>query len=188
MTDHGPGSTSPEETPTPLASTRWSEEGGADETDLMPPFIPGRGRDEASQDVAEPGGWVGPTAAESAAFVVEPEAPAGDAEGSTTPGADSAAPAWVAEDFPYEAFDLSEEEEEEEEEEEGEGEGKGEAVVEAPAETPPGDANDVAERLEEMARQLRSEGSAAAEAALGSADRLTALLAGVVAGYLVGRR
>jgi hypothetical protein len=47
---------------------------------------------------------------------------------------------------------------------------------------------DVADRLESLAGRLRSEGPAAVEREMASLDRLTALVAGLVSGYLAGLR
>lgn len=181
MTHEGPGSASPEETPAPLASTRWTEEEGADDGGLMPPFIPGASPSEAgaaefggSGARAEPGPSASSTAeSESVGTAAEPF-PFG------VPGGDEPQPeqAGATDDFPYDAFDLSDEPETDVE------------VSEPPladAAAPGAGVDDAAERLEDLARRLRSEGPAAAESALGSGDRLTALLAGVLAGYLAGR-
>lgn len=179
MTHEGPGSASPEETPAPLASTRWTEEEGADDGGLMPPFMPGASASEASAaepgvpvPPAEPGPSASPTAeSESVGTAAEPF-PFG------VPGGDEPQPeqAGATDDFPYDAFDLSDEPEADV------------GVSEPPlADAAGAGVDDAAERLEDLARRLRSEGPAAAESALGSGDRLTALLAGVLAGYLAGR-
>lgn len=179
MTHEGPGSASPEETPAPLASTRWTEEEGADDGGLMPPFIPGVSASEA--DAAEPGGPVAPAEpAPSESSTADPESVGTAAEPFPfgVPGTDEPQPeqAGATDDFPYDAFDLSDEPEADV------------GVSEPPfADAPGAGVDDAAERLEDLARRLRSEGPAAAESALGSGDRLTALLAGVLAGYLAGR-
>jgi hypothetical protein len=51
-----------------------------------------------------------------------------------------------------------------------------------------GPAADVADRLEALADRLRSEGQRGAESEMASLDRFTALIAGVVTGYLAGLR
>ena len=103
-------------------------------------------------------------------------------------------------DFPFEAFDieggaeaetLAAEPEPEEGlppawgEEPGK-EGTGESPEDAEAREMAA-ARDLADRLEEMARRLRDQGGAAAREELESEDRFTALLAGLLAGYLAGR-
>jgi hypothetical protein len=45
---------------------------------------------------------------------------------------------------------------------------------------------EMAERLETLAARIRAEGGAAAEAEMDSSDRLTSLVAGLIAGYLAG--
>jgi hypothetical protein len=73
----------------------------------------------------------------------------------------------------------------------GEAEGAGDAEAEAvPAESEPAPSDaveEVAGLLERLARQLRTEGVTGLEAELTSPDRLAALVAGVLAGYVSGR-
>lgn len=179
MTHEGPGSASPEETLAPLASTRWTEEEGVDDGGLMPPFIPGASASEAS--AADLGGPVAPAEPGPApSSTAEPES-VGTAEERFpfgVPGPDEHQPerAGATDDFPYDAFDLSD------------GPEADVGVSEPPLANASGaGVDDAAERLEDLARRLRSEGPAAAESALGSGDRLTTLLAAVLAGYLAGR-
>lgn len=188
MTDQGAGLTRPEDTPAPLASTRWTEEQGGEEAELMPPFVPGQRAAAPVEDVPESETRVGtsepgPAHPAPAPGVAEevggdadalPAEPSWGSEGGA--GVDEAAPAEApaADDFPYEAFDLSGQEMEG-------GSGTG---AEKPADAGTGE---IAERLEELARRLRADGPAAAGEALASGDRLTSLLGGVISGFLAGR-
>lgn len=111
----------------------------------------------------------------------------------TGPESEERAEPWVAygpggeDEFPFGAFDI-----------EGPGEGAG---AEEPTEADsaaaaaaaasgsgslPGPA-EMAERLERLAEALRREGRPGVEREMGSEDRLTSLVAGVLAGYLAGR-
>ena len=185
MTQEDPGIDSPEDTPAPLASTRWAEEAEVDDDGLMPPFIPGSGgagsvapspERETTGSPDESAGSIG-AAGEAAAF----DTPAEMFPFEPTRYEEAVPEPAGSDDFPLDAFDLSG----------GEAETPAAAAYDesaTAAATTAGDADDVAERLEALARRLRDEGAGAAEAALASGDRLTALLAGVLAGYLAGRR
>ena len=92
-------------------------------------------------------------------------------------------------EFPFEAFDIEGAYEE--------AAGTAEAEPEPAADTggePDAEARemaaarDLADRLEEMARRLRDQGGAAVRQELESDDRFTALLAGLLGGYLAGRK
>lgn len=110
--------------------------------------------------------------------------------------ADYAAPETPAEeDVPYGAYDLGATGEEglidaaAEVEEEGAPELFTLPGLDAiPEETPAGEPEppEAAERLEKLAAVLRREGSAGIQREAASRDRLTSLLAGVIAGYLAG--
>lgn len=84
-------------------------------------------------------------------------------------------------EFPFGAFDI-----------EGAGGQQG-AEVEEPSHAPSAASTSVAgddamaDRVERLAEALRREGRPGVEREIGSEDRLTALLAGVLAGYLAGR-
>lgn len=65
--------------------------------------------------------------------------------------------------------------------------GKADEVPMAPAAAPDDDTEEVAALLDRLARLLRDEGQEAVHREMKSSDRLTAVLAGVVAGYLSGR-
>ena len=126
-------------------------------------------------------------------------------EGTAAEAAGEPAPRSVGyedeDDFPFDAFDI-----------EGGGEAERSAAEPAPEEgvraawgeeagggdtggAPAEDAEaremaaarDLADRLDEMARRLRDQGGAAVREELESDDRFTALLAGLLAGYLAGR-
>lgn len=186
------------DTPTPPARTRWAEEAADEEDLILPPYVPGAGRSAARTpeggapaDAApappepDPGDpWGGSVdladlEPEAASRTVEPE-PVGPA---SEPGAsrdypwDDAAAATADEDeFPFAAFDI-----------EGRGYEPREVALEAEGAGPPHrrtpEAEALAERLEHLAHVLRREGPAGVEREMASRDRLTSLLAGVLAGY-----
>jgi hypothetical protein len=185
MTHEDPGSNSPEDTPAPLASTRWAEEAEAEDDGLVPPFIPGASgvgsaaaRPEADPPTQPASGVGGTTEFADAPGPADPFGTPAEAFPFQPPRHEAPVPeAAGSDDFPFDAFDLSG------------GEAEAAAAVDEPAQAMgSGDADDVADRLEALARRLRDEGAGAAESALASGDRLTALLAGVLAGYLAGRR
>lgn len=193
------------ETPAPPARTRWSEGEGDEEDVLLPPYTPGRARtgaeqsrraapppapsspaparaekplppDDGDPDPADP--WAAAPdltedGQETVASTVEPE-PQGSVE--ETPY-DAALP---EDDFPFDAFDLG-----------GGDEGLVDAAIEVEEQPvgfrgPGAGSPEVAERLERLADALRREGRGALEREVRSPDRLTSLLAGVLAGYLAG--
>lgn len=205
MTDesHGDG---PDEAPIPPASTRWSEDALQDDDALAPPFVPGRqesapAREAGPESVPSPEIEEAATEEESFPF----DLPAG-AEVADESREETAAGEAAEDDFPFEQFDI-----------EGESEEGAGAVTEAAQEPLPdaapdvipdvqraagpagtdvaepgaaaGDtAGDVAALLDRLARTLRTEGEVGIRREMESPDRLTALLAGLVAGYLSGRR
>lgn len=171
MTD---GNRHPDQEPVPPASTGWSQEQDDADDELAPPFLPG----------------AAPAAGGREAPAVEPETPAGAEEAGqeTEEGAFPFDAGWEQAEtgadpddtFPVEAFEI-----------EGGPEGpSASAAADAweATETGGGDAHELADRLEAMARRIRAEGAVAAESEMSSPDRFTALLAGLLAGYLAGRQ
>ena len=82
--------------------------------------------------------------------------------------------------FPFEAFDI----------EGGPDEGLADAAEEVELRggaSAGGGPDELVRRVEDLAAVLRAEGKAGVERALKSRDRLTSLLAGVLAGYLAGQ-
>lgn len=143
---------------------------------------------DAWSEPAESGNFVAPEP-EPVAETVEPERSA-SVEPEAGPEYEERAEPWVAygsggeDEFPFGAFDL-----------EGSGEEAGaeeptEADSAAPAAAASGSLpgpDEMAERVERLAEALRREGRPGVEREMGSEDRLTSLLAGVLAGYLAGR-
>ena len=105
-----------------------------------------------------------------------------DAPGVAGPEASAAAPApFVADDedeFPFDAFDIEGDDAPAPTPEAGIGAG--------PAAAAGTDTEALADRVESLAAVLRREGRAGVEREMTSRDRLTALVAGVLAGYLAG--
>lgn len=203
MTREGQG-IEPGETPLRPASTRWAEPETSHDEELLPPFPGGRGsvQDDAAGAVpAEATAPVEPVpSGEEIAGVEATEAvdtaeavdtvDAVDAGGAVTDAdetvVDTAESVAVAEEEPLAAAAAEPEVDL----------GELEAMLEAAApavpgayETPgaPDAAIKIAERLEELAARLRAEGAPATAADMASSDRLTALLAGLIAGYLAGQ-
>ncbi|HUE76581.1 MAG TPA: hypothetical protein VMM83_01440 [Longimicrobiales bacterium] len=169
MTLEGEGP-SPEDTPAPPARTRWSEDTADDEPGLMPPYVRGGRTSAAGQSERE--------------LAPEPEIPAVE-DGREAGDGDAG-------DFPFDAFDIERGGEDAWAE-------AGSGVEDTPdtaaaegafgtplAEGPPApwSSDELAGRLERLADALRRDGRAGVERELGSGDRLTSLIAGVLAGYL----
>lgn len=157
------GNPRPDQEPTPPTSMGWAQEPAEEDEELAPPFIPG-----AAPDSTEPP--PSPQWDEDAAAGAFPFAP-------DRPDAAGAGMREFEDDFPMEAFQI-----------EGEQEAPVEGETDAVYEPPDDGVYDLADRLEAMAHRLRAEGAAAAEAEMSAPDRFTALLAGLLAGYLAGRR
>lgn len=186
--------------PAPPISTRWSEAPEPDDdTDAPPPpYVPAsRGPGGESTDAVESG-----AAAEPFPF----EAPAEEAPGLAGGEIDEDEP---VDDFPFDAFEIEGPEESGAGAAEGAWEtGSGPAPLpathalpdytgeplpgragtsDAYGESAPDAVTEVAFELERIARLLREQGPDAVAAEMASPDRLTAILAGVVAGYVTGR-
>jgi hypothetical protein len=211
MTDETPRPTS-EDTPAPPASTRWTEEPLPEDDTLASPFVPGRTadtgaemdppfsrpapaqdapiREEAAPWEDEPdafpfdhfdlegegrGGEPGETGGAPGGMRGEPGATGGAAEvgAPAADDTDAAGMGWTPADL-----DLDEAAAATEPPVAG-------TAAESPAVEDP--AGEVAELLERMAALLRSEGVEAVRGEMESSHRLTALLAGLVAGYISGR-
>lgn len=179
MTDGNPR---PDAEPTPPAARRRSDDATGADDELAPPFVPGASSPPAPAP-AEPAAETFPAPTPEAAPEPMPEPVPEPAEAGEEPsgedeafpfeegwGGEEEAEASSDEEFPFEAFDIEGDDAEPE---------PGTGGTDAAAE--------VAHRLEAMARRLREEGVRAAEAEMGSPDRFTALLAGLLAGYLTGR-
>lgn len=196
----------PDEDPTPPTSTSWSDEEAEHDDELAPPFVPSGA--QPAPEATEPAPPFEPeptepehepTAAEPVEAGPEPEPtePEPEPEPAGVPAWEDAFPfeggwdeeeaqagadeARAVDDSTPEAFDTED------------GEGTASAVEPAMEETdeagPAFDpAGSLADRLEEMADRLRADGPAAAEAGMDSSDRFTALLAGLLAGYLAGQK
>ncbi|HSH46729.1 MAG TPA: hypothetical protein VK966_12865 [Longimicrobiales bacterium] len=103
-------------------------------------------------------------------------------------GETAAVPEDATDDFPFEAFDLGGGETAEPiEEEPAPGEMFGDPE---PTDLPAPDVStqELADRLEWLAQALRTEGREALRREVSSGDRMTALMAGVLSGYLAGQR
>lgn len=157
------GNPRPDQEPTPPTSTGWSREPADTDEELAPPFIPGGA--PAPVESAPGSDLDEDTGVE--AFPFAPD----------EPGTVGAGRRELEDDFPVHAFQI----------EGGEVE-PAEAEVGGALQRPDAGVHDLADRLEAMAHKLRAEGSAAAEAEMSAPDRFTALLAGLLAGYLAGRR
>lgn len=192
-----------EDMPTPPASTRWTEEPLQEDDSLASPFVPGRSAG-ATRSLPDPAssGEAGPKEAspweESGDTPTVPDATV--EEVVPEPGAEETAMETAPDTFPFEQFDL-------EDEDEGEAQAQGaatevdeddaatmgwtpadlhlEEVTDEPAGVEP--AREAAEVLERLAGLLRSGGMEAVRGEMGSSDRLTSLLAGLLAGYVTGR-
>jgi hypothetical protein len=156
------GNPRPDQEPTPPLTTGWAPEPAEMDEELAPPFIPGG----APRPVEPaPGGDAGEDDG-TEAFPFPPDEPAAGAGRRE-----------LEDDFPVHAFQI-----------EGAEVEPAAGEIGYPHEAPDDSVHDLADRLEAMARRLRAEGSAAAEAEMSAPDRFTALLAGLLAGYLAGRR
>lgn len=205
MTDEAHGDT-PEEAPAPPTSTRWSEDAVAEDDAPPPPFVPGRGgppaeatpgAEPAAGDGA-PSGGAEPAGPEPFPFELpvdtEEREPAEAAAPEQVAPAEEAAAATdrAEDDFPFEQFDI-----EGRGEEVGTPDRAGSAATAgadtdggwSPPSAPPAadSIEETASLLDRMADVLRSEGEAGVRRELDSPDRLTAVLAGILAGYLSGR-
>jgi hypothetical protein len=214
MTDESSRPTS-EDMPAPPASTRWTEEPLQEDDALARPFVPGRSAAETpSRPAPVPGG---DTPVQEATRPEETTAePAPDAfpfeqfdlegeGGEEAPGAaaeiaETTAPpmGWTPADLNVEDVAVEEEPAVEEpaadawaaQEPAAEAWAAEQPAAEQPAaEASVGDepAREAAEVLERLAGLLRSDGLEAVRGEMQSSDRLTSLLAGLVAGYVTGR-
>jgi hypothetical protein len=205
MTREGQG-IDPEETTFRPASTRWSEPETAHDDGFLPPFVPGRakaarqGPDVTPDEDAAPAAHA---AEESRAPDIQPFEPVEIDAATASRDSDEG----EEEPFP---FEMSWEEESDVDgpevdlaELEAQLETATPAGPGAPGgyeDTPSGEgypispqgpgtdaAAELAGRFDELARRLRAEGADSVTADMASPDRFTALLAGLVAGYLAGR-
>ena len=182
----------------PPVSTRASDETPPGEDVLVPPFSPGsQGQDAGSPDAFP----------FDMQWSDEPEEPA-EQEPETDPTLAAPADSTVDEDFPFEAFEDDPALPADEESASAEGSDTVDATDEPWSSTPPwseaasssapqpwepaesqaaGGAMELAERLESLAAKLRAEGADGVEAELASHDRMTSLLAALLAGFLAGR-
>lgn len=179
--------THPDEAPAPPVSTRWSEDSTSEGDELAPPYVPDRAVEESASG---PGGEPAPG----------PSTPTSGGEEQTFPFdqpdagfEESDIDAVAAEPGPdgWESAPLTEPAPETL----PAGPAYGEASLPGAEATPesydaplPDVRSEVAAELERMARLVREEGPDAVAAEMASPDRLTAILAGMVAGYLSGRR
>jgi hypothetical protein len=202
----------PDETPAPPVPTRWSEDATAEGDELAPPYLPDRAKWDATSGPGETPAGPGaqPSPGEEPAFPFDE--PAGEV---VEAGAADAEATGAPDEYPYGAVDAVTEEESgvDVAEEPGRDGWEAEPLTGPPPDTLPtgpayGEASlpgaeatpepydapapdvgeEVAAELERMARLVREGGSDAVAAEMSSPDRLTALLAGMVAGYLSGRR
>lgn len=176
-----------DETPAPPARTRWSEDAADDEAGLMPPYVPGGRTSAATQPEA---GAPAPAPPEEPRQPPEPEPePETGSEFPFDAMPDDGEPTVAASpagegqghqegDFPFDAFDL--------EGDVDESPVESAAMAEEAPTVPASPSDELAGRLERLADALRRDGRAGVDRELGSGDRLTSLLAGVVAGYLAG--
>ena len=202
--------TGPDETPAPPATTRWQEDRPDDDDVLLPPYVPGRRRPDATGEPApsvetsltaeEPeaaSSTVEPEAARSVEsspydFPWESESPENDPDDLSPGEAAEPEDAFVPgpgpssdDEFPFEAFDIEGDEESSEAYE-------APLAAEQPATDPaPGpdlesDPRALAVRVQRLADVLRQEGRSGLEREMSSRDRVTSLMAGVLAGYLAG--
>lgn len=199
MTHEGQGPRT-EDTLMPPTSTRWSEESaGGEEDGLVAPFIPGQARPgHVADGGSPPQGAPGGAAAENEAGSFPGAAVPSEVEESGVPEPERVDVAeepfpfdrpWAEDagsvddepvgegDFPPDAFAR---------EPEAEASGRVGAGGAAPAVRRTAE-DEVAERLERLASRLRSEGVEGVERELASSDRLTSLLAALLAGHLASR-
>ena len=240
MTDEAHGQ-SHDDTPTPPASTRWSEDPVQDDESLAPPFVPGRSAGPTAGATAEDRAPAPTTPAEPAPAPAEDEDEDALFPFETSFGADEEPETVPEDDFPFDQFDIDGGAAPSTEEETGSGwspstdvewepeptgeplepveetsepaeipeaelvplDAVSEPVVDVEVETtaeqedvyeaePVGPAADsgaeeVAGLLDRLAGLLREEGAEAVRREMESSDRLTALLSGLIAGYLSGR-
>lgn len=212
MTREGQG-IDPEDTPFRPASTRWSEPTSDQDEGMLPPFVPGRPRTAAEEpgeapsvastppdvgpdhedvqasedahavDVADDEPFPFETPWEDEADQAEPEVDLAELEQTleaatpAVPEAPGSYPGPEAETHepPHEWSHVDEESRPD-----------GEAASGHPS-AGLDSAAELADRLEGMAARLRAGEARSVEADMASPDRLTALLAGLVTGYLAGR-
>jgi hypothetical protein len=177
MTHEGQG-TEPETTPPPPVSTRWpgsTETGDEAPDNLVPPFVRGRGR---TVPVVETGDAV-TDSVELAGLDAVVEV---GVEDVVTPADEGGGPSFGnATEEGTEAMEVAAWAPEAVEDGGGEAAGGEPAAKDGPA---IGLDGEVADRLEALAARIRADGYSAAEREMDSPDRLSSLLAGVVAGYL----
>jgi hypothetical protein len=159
----------PDETQPPV-TTQWSRPADrpTEETgELMPPFVPGRAHDPWRAEPALETTEAVVDTTELDAAGTEPIDSAVETDPVVTPEAE-----WEMEapEVDLEALDQADD-----------------SLVQD-AEVGSEGCQVVAERLESLAARIRAEGYGAAERDMASSDRLTSLIAGVVAGYLAGLR
>ena len=191
----------PDDTFAPPASTRWSEQDAPEDAGLVAPFIPGRTPPPDPAKRAPAGDATGggsrtvepePADAPDAAFPFDMPWADEPEPGSGAPAPDEAAGGGVADDdFPVEAFEIGDDWDR------GVETGPAGTAEESVGMGPAADAEagvgggaaaaEVAERLEWLASRLREEGAEGVERELASSDRLTSLLAALLAGHLASR-
>jgi hypothetical protein len=214
MTREGQG-IGPDDTPSAPTRTQWDRAVSGPEPELLAPFVPGR-RAPSAPDAGLAGAEADtlreeapeletPPVAQEPEFqdepgVARPEEPWADAlvsdpwsDAQPEPDQEPEAP-WAS---PGEGggaeVDLAELESVLEPEPEPELAAEAEPWIGADvesefgAEAGEGEAAALADALEGLASRLRTEGAAGVEAAATSSDRITAVLAGFIAGYLAGR-
>jgi hypothetical protein len=196
MTREGQG-IGPEETPSAPTRTQWDREENSPEPELLAPFVPGRrvspppdagiadaeappGEDPRREDPAEPETLSTADEPWTDSLVSDPWAEAYEDPGEEVDLAELESelepepePEFEAAFEPEPAFEPEYEHRPEEGAAVGEP-GQDEAVA-------------LAEVLEGLAARLRGDGARGVEAEMASPDRITALLAGFLAGYLAGR-
>lgn len=214
MTQEGQGS-GPNDAPPPPTSTSWSVPDSDEDDGLMPPFVPGQSRParEDMDDVQHTGPAADGRVLDTDDAVIDTTDAVAEASGSVPGGADTDLASSPDDDAPF-PFDLPVEEEplpfygwppgSSEDQPPEMGLEELEAAPDAPdapepVPTPAADAvdrpdapadptGDIADRLEALAERIRTEGPDALERDMASLDRFTALVAGVVAGYLAALR
>lgn len=197
MTDETHGA-APDEAPVPPTSTRWSEDAVAEDDAPPPPFVPGRqeppGEATPGMEATEPEPFPFDLHVDAEErYAVEEEAATVSAEddfpfeefdiegkGGEAGTQDHAALADAAGSDPAAAWspaDILEEERKD----------AGSDASASSASPDTGAVEEAAALLDRLAGMLRSDGEAAMRRELHAPDRLTAVLAGILAGYLSGR-
>jgi hypothetical protein len=176
----------PNDAPPRPTSTHWAEPDVHDDAGLLPPFVPGRSRADHDDEVLGTDDAVVDTTgavSEAADTVLE----AAKTNQVSTPGADE-----PAEEVPISFHDwpagYAAGEPPEMEAEVSQAHAPQEDRPTEPPRTRQEDDPEaaLADRLEELAHRIRTEGRTGIESEMASLDRFTALVAGVVAGYLAG--